>query len=198
MKILGITGPTGSGKSLLCQYLRDMGIHCIDADKVYHSMLIPPSECLDALRLAFGDEIFAPDGMLDRSQLGKIVFSSPEKLELLNSTVLKRVIARINDMLSELEKQGASTVAIDAPTLIESGFHKECDAVISVLADQHIRQNRIIERDAITKEKAELRINAQKHNDFYLENSDFVIYNNGDPKKFESDIISLLAKAGIK
>ena len=198
MKILGITGPTGSGKSLLCQYLQDMGIPCIDADKVYHSMLVPPSECLDALRISFGDEIFTPDGKLDRSQLGKIVFSSPEKLALLNSTVLKRVIVRINEMLSDLENQGAATVAIDAPTLIESGFHKECDAVISVLADQTIRQTRIIERDSLSKEKAELRINAQKHNDFYLENSDYVIYNNENSEKFESDIISLLAKIGIK
>ena len=198
MKILGVTGPTGSGKSLLCKYLSEMEIPCIDADKVYHSMLVPPSECLDALRQSFGDEIFAPDGSLDRARLGKIVFTCPEKLELLNKTVLDRVLVRIREMISDFEKQGFDTVAVDAPTLIESGFHKECTAVISVLADQGIRQTRIIERDAISKEKAELRINAQKRDDFYLENSDYAIRNNGDAEKFKSDIISLLANLGIK
>ena len=64
MKIIGITGPSGSGKSLLCRSLEQNQVFCIDADKVYHSLLIPPSRCLDAIREKFGDGVFLPDGSL--------------------------------------------------------------------------------------------------------------------------------------
>lgn len=198
VRIIGITGPTGSGKSYLCRYLCELGIPCIDADEVYHSMLTPPSECLEALRAAFGSEIFTPDGNLDRSRLGAIVFNSPEKLELLNRTVLHRVLLRINDMIADLEAKGHTVVALDAPTLIESGFHKKCNTVISVLADKSVRQSRIMERDELTEEKANLRISAQKSEEFYRENSDYIIKNNGDTEKFKKDIFSILSGIGIK
>ena len=198
MRIIGITGPTGSGKSHLCRYLCELGIPCIDADEVYHSMLTPPSECLDALRAAFGNEIFTPDGNLDRFLLGAMVFNSPEKLDVLNNTVLHRVLLRINDIIADLDKQGHEVVALDAPTLIESGFHKECSTVISVLADASLRQTRIMDRDNLTEEKANLRINAQKSEEFYRTNSDYIIKNNGDAKKLKEDILSILAEIGIK
>ncbi len=194
MNIIGVTGPTGAGKSLLCHYLCETGIPCIDADGVYHSMLLPPSECLDALRIAFGDEIFTPDGSLDRTKLGAIVFSSKEKLQLLNDTVLPRVLNTINRIISDYKDQGLTTVALDAPTLIESGFHKECTYVISVLASADTRLKRIIERDELSSEKAELRIKAQRDDEFYIDHSNFILRNDGNPEKFKSDIISLISK----
>ena len=198
MKIIGITGPTGAGKSLFCHYLAERDIPCIDADNVYHSMLIPPSECLDALRRAFGDSIFASDGRLDRAKLGAIVFNSPQKLELLNKTVLGRVLCQIRAMISDYRRRGFDTVAIDAPTLIESGFHKECTCVVSVLASPSVRKERIIQRDMLSEEKAELRIKAQKSDDFYRASSDFVLINDNDPEEFKKQVNSLLAKLKIK
>ena len=194
MRIIGVTGPTGSGKSFLCERLREHNIPCIDADGVYHSMLVPPSECLDALRLAFGDGIFTPDGHLNRQSLGKIVFTSPEKLDLLNKTVLSRVLCRVRDIIADYEKQGFQVVAVDAPTLIESGFDKECDTVVCVLASESVRRERIIERDSLTDETANLRLKAQKGDEFYRQSSDVIIENDGDPQKFQQDILSLLAK----
>lgn len=192
MRIIGVTGPTGSGKSYLCSALSDRGIPCIDADEVYHSLLIPPSACLDALREAFGDGVFAPDGSLDRTALGSIVFASPEKLELLNRTVLGHVLDRTRDMLAELEQKGHGVAVVDAPTLIESGFHRECDTVISVIAPPEVRLKRIITRDAITKEAALRRISAQKSDSFYAEASDTVLINDGDRKAFEDKVDRLL------
>ncbi len=197
MKIIGITGPTGSGKSLLCQLFCDMGVPTVDADSVYHDMLLPPSECLDALRLAFGDGIFASDGSLDREKLGAIVFNSQEKLDLLNSTVLSRVIARIKEIIHEHEKNGHRAVAIDAPTLIESGFHKECSTVISVISPKDIRLERIIERDSLSPERAQLRIMAQKDDSFYVENSDFVLNNTGNCEQLKNDALKLFATLGL-
>ncbi len=198
MNIIGITGPTGAGKSLLTSYLREKGIPTIDADGVYHSMLIPPSECLNALRSAFGDGVFCADGSLDRGKLGTLVFNSQEKLELLNGTVLQNVICEIRRIIADLCKGGADTVAIDAPTLIESGFHKECSTVISVLAPTQLRLERIIERDRISPESAKLRIKAQKSDRFYIENSDFVLTNDGDTKKFENEVSRLFEKLDLQ
>lgn len=192
MKIIGITGPSGSGKSLLGELARSLGFPVIDADEVYHSMLVPPSECLDALRTSFGNDIFLPNGELCRKSLAKIVFSDSEKLKLLNSTVLDKVLIEIRKMISELENEGASIVFVDAPTLIESGFNKECDTVISVLASRETRIKRITARDGITSEKAEERINAQKDDDFYRENSDHIINNDSSAENFFSKASILL------
>ena len=184
MKILGVTGPSGAGKSLFGECAMSFGIEVIDADKVYHSLLVPPSECLDELRKAFGDGIFTPSGELSREALGKIVFSDPEKLSLLNGTVLKVVLKKIRGMISQLQRNGASCVIVDGPTLIESGFHKECDAVISVLASKETRLNRIIARDNISRERAEARIKAQNPDSFYVDASNHIINNDGDREDF--------------
>ncbi len=191
MRIIGITGPTGAGKSLLGSYVAELGIPLIDADRLYHSMLLPPSACLDAIREAFGDSVFNTDGTLDRTKLGEIVFNSDEKLKLLNSTVLGTVIAEIRRLIESYISQGFSTVAVDAPTLIESGFDKECWVVISVISPKEPRVARIMERDSISREAAELRVKAQKNDEFYIENSDIILNNNSSTERFLQDIKEL-------
>ena len=184
MKIIGVTGPTGAGKSLFGECARKLGIESINADEVYHSLLIPPSACLTELRKAFGDGVFTPSGELSREALGKIVFSDPEKLSLLNSTVLKIVLEEIRGMIIQLERRGDKLVVIDGPTLIESGFHKECDVVVSVLASKETRIERIIARDKISRDRAVERINAQKSDSFYINASTHIINNDGDCEDF--------------
>ena len=184
MTILGITGPTGAGKSLLSDYLASKGFPVIDADQVYHSLLLSPSPCLDALHAAFGASIFLEDGSLNRPALSEIVFHDEQKLALLNRTVLDFVLDRIRQMIAKLEQQGKTVVAIDAPTLIESGFHKECDTVISVLSPQKLRLERILARDGIGREAAEARIHAQKSDEFYRAHSDHILINDGKKEDF--------------
>ena len=184
MKIVGITGPTGAGKSSLSEYMRGRGIPVIDADRLYHSMLTPPSPCLEALRSAFGDGIFTADGELDRKKLAAIVFSDEEKLELLNETVLSMVIGEARSSFAEYEAAGKSIAAIDAPTLIESGFYAECDTVISVLCDPDSRIERIMLRDRLDRSAAEERVRAQKPNGFFEEKSDIVINNDYGEEEF--------------
>lgn len=177
MRIIGVTGPTGSGKTLLTEYFASLNITTINADELYHSMLVPPSLCLDAIREKFGDEVFSSDGTLSRERLGNIVFNDKEKLDLLNGTVLSIVLDEIRRQIAILEKSGADFLIIDAPTLIESGFHRECDAVISVIAPRDERIKRISLRDGISVERATERVRAQKDDLFYAESSDEVIYN---------------------
>ncbi len=184
MHVYGITGPSGSGKSLLCEYLSAHGIVHINADAVYHEMLTPPSTVVDAIVRQFGKSVLAPDGGIDRRALSAIVFSSPQKLELLNQTVLPLVLDEVRARLARMKQDGVRVVAIDAPTLIESGFDTECDTVVIVLSSAETRIARIMERDGISIERAKARIEAQNPDDFYIAHADAVLYNDGDSKAF--------------
>ncbi len=197
MKILGLTGPSGAGKTFLSEYFCSRGVPVIDADKVYHELLVPPSECLDAIERAFGPSVLFPTGELDRAALGSLVFSDAQKLELLNKTVLSIVLKKIREILACLERDGHKTALVDAPTLIESGFERECDTVICVLSDRDARIERIMKRDNISYEAAERRVNAQKDNDFYASHSHFVIYNNGDTDALEASVRELALKLNL-
>ncbi len=190
--IIGVTGPSGAGKSSLCGVAEKMNIPYIDADKVYHSLLIPGSECTRALVAEFGAEILSEDGSPDRRVLSAIVFSSEEKLQRLNKIVLSLVTKEIEKMISELERDGNSNVIVDAPTLIESGFNRRCDAVISVLSPKEQRLRRICERDNIPEDRAMARLNAQQDDSFYVENSDFLLINDGDIERFCREALDLL------
>ena len=195
IKKIGITGPSGSGKSILSDHLRRAGIPTIDADKLYHSMLVPPSRCLDAISSVFGKDILTSDGRIDRSVLSSKVFSDDKQLKLLNDTVLPIVIDEIKSEISKLEESGEEVVAIDAPTLIESGFHKECDLTVSVISSRQTRISRISARDNISEAKAKERIDAQHGDDFYILASDRVIINDSDRLTFEkqaNELISLI------
>ena len=194
MKIIGITGPTGAGKSLLSEYFSEQAIPVIDADEVYHSLLIPPSPCLDALSSAFGKEILRTDGSLDRQALAEIVFHDASKLALLNQTVLGFVLDEIREQIRSLAAKGETAVAIDAPTLIESGFHRECDTVVSVIAPIAERLARIIARDHLSEEKARARIESQPSDDFYRKHSHAVLVNDGDVDRFRKEAAALLPK----
>ena len=184
MHVYGITGPSGSGKSLLCEYLSAHGIVHINADAVYHEMLVPPSTVVDAIVRQFGNGILAPDGGIDRRALSAIVFSSPDQLELLNQTVLPLVLDEVRARLARMERDGVQAVAIDAPTLIESGFDSECDTVVVILCSAEKRIARIVERDGISIERAKERILAQNPDEFYIAHADAVLYNDGDSKAF--------------
>ena len=197
MKIIGVTGPSGSGKTVLTEYFSALGIPTIDADKLYHSMLVPPSRCLDAIKDAFGESVIASDGSLDRPALSKIVFADKHKLELLNETVLRLVIEKIKESISELEALGNTTVIVDAPTLIEAEFDKECDNVVVVLSPKNDRILRISERDGIDQERAKQRVDAQKSDDFYISHADFVIINDKSPEEFIKQIRYVARSLGL-
>lgn len=195
MYIYGITGPSGSGKSILCEYFSLHGIPHINADALYHEMLVPPSAVVDALHSAFGDAIMNEEGGIDRRALSAIVFHSPEKLDTLNKVVLPLVLCEMRRRISLLKTEGVSAVAIDAPTLIESGFHTECDTVIAVLSSKAKRIERIIARDNISEERAKARIEAQKPDSFYTDAADVVLQNDGNREALFSQAASLIPKA---
>ncbi len=194
IKIVGITGPSGAGKSLLCKYIADAGIPCIDSDEIYHAMLVPPSRCIDAIAEVFGNGVIAKDGSLDRSALSACVFSSPEKLDMLNKTVLPLVIEEIKQIIDSFEQNSNTVVAVDAPTLIESGFYRECDIVITVTAPIEARIARIEERDDISVNRARQRVAAQRDDSFYTAVSHITLVNDADEKMFAEKAKEIIKK----
>lgn len=177
MKIIGITGQTGAGKSTVCRELQKLGFYHIDADLVAREQTYKDSPVIPLLCSAFGGDILNSDGSVNRKVLAKKAFSSNENTLLLNSITHPAVTEKIREIIKEKEAQNCKAVLIDAIALFESGENELCDFTVSVVAPAEIRLKRITERDNISREDAMLRINAQKNETFYRENADFVIEN---------------------
>lgn len=180
--VIGLTGQSGAGKGEVCRILSEYGIKSIDTDEVYHGLLIPPSECIDELATFFGTQILDENGAVNRKVLASIVFASEnqDKLEALNRITHKFILGETEKMIRMFENEGYRAVAVDAPLLFESGFDKKCDTVISVTAPYETRLERIIKRDGIDRERAAARLRSQKSECFYVENSDYIISNDGN------------------
>lgn len=161
--IVGITGPTGAGKTSALRALEQLGGCVLDCDAIYHDMLRSDDGLRRALTDAFG-RVFAADGQLDRQKLGTLVFGDPQQLERLN-TIIYAHLPR------ELERRMAASpapiIGIDAINLVESGLSKLCDRTLAVLAPVEDRIRRIMARDGISDEYARLRVAAQKDDAFY-------------------------------
>lgn len=189
MMIIGITGPSGSGKGAVSEYLKSAyDFKVIDADRVYHHIISFPSDCVSELAASFGYSIVNSNGGIDRKALSHLVFGeeNKDKLLLLNKITHKYVIAEINKLLDEYRESGVEVTVIDAPLLIEAGVDKICDHVLAVVADKSIRADRIASRDGIDKASALLRIESQKPDSFYAKKCDGLLQNDFDLKTLHS------------
>lgn len=199
MLIIGLTGPSGSGKGTVSSLFAAHGVPAIDTDRVYHHLLIPPSACLDELVARFGNCILNPDGSLDRKALAAVIFAPGQEQarEDLNRITHKYVLDRVRKMCRTYAEDGCLAVLVDAPLLFESGFDKECDRTLAILADRDIRMARIMARDGMTADAAEARLQAQKSDIFYVDRADAVIYNNGALEDMVADVRRLLTEWGV-
>lgn len=182
MLTLGITGPIGSGKSYVADMICRGGFPKIDTDAVYHGLVDGRSAMTETLVGEFGEEIRAENGGINRKRLSEIVFNDRKRLSRLNALTHKGVTEKTLELIAEEEKNGARLVVVEVPLMFESGFDKHCDYVVSVVADEETRAERICKRNGISEDEAKKRIKNQKNNNFYIENSSFTIYNsdNGD------------------
>jgi dephospho-CoA kinase len=178
VKIIGITGGTGGGKTSALRALKTLGALIIDCDQVYHELLDHHTEMLSELESRFPGVIAG--GKLDRKALGRVVFNDPEALAELNQITHKYVSIEVDCQLLDWEKQGGTLAAIDAIALIESGINDMCDILVGVTAPEDIRVERIMERDGVSREYAEMRVKAQKPDSFYREHCDYVLVSDCD------------------
>lgn len=193
--VLGLTGKTGSGKSYVCEILKNKGAAIIDGDKLAREIVKNDKELLKELAAAFGNDIIK-DGVLDRKLLASRAFRDKEGVETLNALTHPRITRLADCELSSLKKSGARIAVIDAAALIESGISEKCDILAVTYAPESVRLERIIKRDGITESEALLRMGAQKEDGFYSSKADYVIrcYS---PYNMNKELEPLLKKLGL-
>lgn len=186
--IIGLTGPTGAGKSILSSVAKEFGFQIIDCDKTARVAVERGTDGLKALVKVFGVDILNEDNTLNRKALAQKAFACAENTKLLNKTILPFITKLVKEEIK------SDKVLLDAPTLFESGMNSICTMTVAVLADTETRLNRIMQRDNMDKESAMLRINAGKTDDFYKQNADFIIYNNDNKENAICEFKKIIAK----
>ncbi len=175
-RVIGITGPIGTGKSAVLKILEELGAEVIDADKVAHQVMEPGGAAYEAVVAEFGPDILRPDGRIDRARLADIVFNDPDALRRLERIVHPAVYQEIKGRIEATDK---SIVALEAIKLLEAGLSLSlCDEVWVVVADEQVQLKRLKQR-GMSEEEARRRLAAQMPRTEYERRADVVIDNSG-------------------
>ena len=173
---VGLTGSIGVGKSFVAGVFAELGCHVLDADLTAREVVEPNSVALEKVVAEFGAEVLQPDGALDRTKLGNLVFGDQQRRATLNSILHPYIIARQDELLRELEALDPDGIAvIDAALMIESGGYKRFDKLIVVHCRPDIQVQRVMLRNNLSREEAEQRIAAQMSQDEKKKFADYLI-----------------------
>ena len=165
--VIGLTGPTGSGKTTVADAWREQGAYIIDTDRLARKIVEVGSPCLKQLTHAFSPVILNDDGSLNRTMLATLAFASPDDAKRLNAITHPAIIELTKQEIEHAAENGYSAAVIDAPLLYEAHADALCDSIVAVTAPIEVRQRRIIERDHLTQEQAKQRMAAQQPDSFY-------------------------------
>ncbi|NLG88371.1 MAG: dephospho-CoA kinase [Clostridiaceae bacterium] len=190
--IIGITGGIGSGKSTVSKILSEYGAKVISADKIAREVVMPGMEAYNRIVRTFGEGILDEDRKINRKKLGDIVFNDPELLKKLNEFTHGAVAERISRELDILRREGIDFIVVEAVVPIQHGFLDLVDTVWVVIADEQIREKRIMARNNYTEQEAKQRIKAQMSDQMYISLADKIIYNNGTIEELRSLIREVL------
>jgi dephospho-CoA kinase len=190
MHLIGILGGVASGKSLVAQQLARLGAGVLDADRAGHDVLrLPQIEA--AVRRRWGNEVFGPDGRIDRRRLARIVFGDPpegplqrEYLEKLTHPEIGRLLGR---QAAELAGSGCTVAVLDAALLLEAGWDRLCDRLMFVDAPREVRLSRALGR-GWSKEGFAAREEAQESLDSKRQRADVVVDNSGSPEHTQAQV----------
>lgn len=182
MKIIGIVGGTGAGKTTALQELAAMNVEILDCDAIYHELLLTSEPLKAALTARFGD-VFGPEG-LDRKKLGAIVFHDPKALEDLNAITFGIITREIRGRVAQAEQAGRAGVAIDGVALLESELKADCDEIVAVTAPAEVRVRRIMAREGISEDYARARVAAQRDEAWYRARCGRALVNDSDVDTF--------------
>jgi dephospho-CoA kinase len=174
--LIGLTGNIATGKSEVGRMLDALGARVIDADKVAHEVMRPGGPAYDGVVAAFGPEILAPDGTVDRAKLGGLVFRDPDALRRLEAAVHPATIAEVARRIARATEPA---VVVEAIKLIEAGMHRHYDALWVVTAPRPLQIERLVATRGLTPEEAALRVDAQPPQEEKAALADRVFVNDG-------------------
>lgn len=198
MRIIGVTGGIGSGKSTVSRILCNIGARIIDADVVAKKVVSKGEKALDEIVAYFGPGLLDPNGELDRKRMADVVFSDSEKLAQLNSITHKYIAQEILEQIErEKAEKNYDTLVIDAALPFEHGFIDTVEEVWVITADKETRIRRVMERSGLRYEEALDRINSQMSEYEYARIADHVIENNTDIIDLEKAVVKLYFKGNV-
>lgn len=161
MKVIGLTGGIGSGKSTVSQFLIELGAVILDADRVGHEAFKPDTNVWREVVATFGRQILTPNGNIDRKKLGEMVFGNPESLLRLNQIMHPRMYEIVKAQLEEYRRQGVSVVVLEAPLLLEAGWTSLVDEVWVTVAPEATVLRRLREKSGLSEQQSLARIRSQ-------------------------------------
>ncbi len=191
MKIIGLTGGIGSGKSTVSRFLAELGAIILDADKVGHEALKPGSEVREHVVNEFGKSMVTASGDIDRTKLGELVFNNPAARSRLNQIMHPPMYKMVKTQLEKYRQQGADEVVLEVPLLIEAGWNSLVNEVWVTVASEATVLNRIRERTGLSEQEARARINAQLSNEERIKHADVVIETDCSLDELKAKVLGL-------
>jgi dephospho-CoA kinase len=192
--VIGILGGIGSGKSTVASLFGKLGCIVVDADAIAHELL-DTEEVRDIISREFGPAAFGPDGKVSRKAIASIVFSDATKLARLTSIIHPRALERTMEVVKEARSRGsAPAVVIDAPLLVEAGWHEKCDILVFVECNIGARVARFSQRTGLDRAQMEAREKFQISLDKKAKLAYYVINNNLDLSALEGQVGSVFSK----
>lgn len=189
MRILGITGGIGSGKSEVLRILDSKeGVYILESDKLAHKLMQPGHTCYKRIVETFGTGILSQNESINRPALGELVFSDPAKLDQLNRIVHPAVKSRIRSRIRSAKKRGVRLFVIEAALLIQDGYRSICDELWYIHVDRELRIERLLLGRGGTREKWESVLQSQPKDAYFRENTDVTLENGGDIRDLEKRI----------
>ena len=192
MRVIGLTGGIGTGKSTASEYLRKQGFSIIDADRISREIVEPGTLLLKELEKNFGSGIIKDDGTLDRKALAAIVFSDKEKKSRLDGLMHGHILDEIERKISESQSGEGRGIIVDAPLLFETGLEKKCDQVWLITADETLRILRVCERDGMDPEEVRARIQNQRADEEKKERAHRIVDNSGSKEALLAQLAELI------
>jgi len=194
MKVIGLTGGIGSGKSTVAQFLAELGAVVLDADKVGHVAFKPGTEAWREVVAAFGRQILTPDGEIDRRKLGEVVFGNPEALLRLNQIMHPQIDKMVKAQFEEYRRQGVRVVVLEIPLLLETGGTSLVDEVWVTVASESTVLRRLEERSGLSRQQSLARIRSQMSNEERVKHADEVINNDDSLDELKAKVKELWQK----
>jgi dephospho-CoA kinase len=195
MRVLGLTGGIGSGKSLVASIFRELGAEVIDADQLAREVVEPGQAALDEIVAAFGTDVLQPDGRLDRGRLAEIIFADPGARDRLNAITHPPIRKRMEEEVAARADESGLLI-LDIPLLFEAGRESTVEKVVVVWVDRETQLKRLTQRDRLSGADAARRVDAQLSLEEKRARADIVIDNRGSEEETRRQVAAIYRQYG--